>query len=87
MIRMWAVLCVEVLDVHDLPGGFTGLQEDVIQAVTEERATPRPADLMRGGMSMLMDLTEGIQPGRTDVFDLVRMFGSIKVTGNDRGTP
>ena len=64
--------------VDDLPGGLTRLKEDVIEAVTEESPAPRPADLMCGGMPVLVDLTKGILPIRTGMFDLVRMLGGVE---------
>ena len=69
--------------VDDLPGRLTRLQEDVIKAVTEECPAPRPADLMCGGMPVLIDLTKGILPIRTGMLNLARMLGGVK----DRRTP
>ena len=87
MIGMRTIGCVKMLHIQDLPGWFTGLQEDVIQAVTEEHAAPGPVDLVRGGMPMFVDIAEGIQPGGTDVFDLMRMLGGVEVAGDDGRSP
>ena len=87
MIGVRTIVCINMLDVQNLPGGLTRLQENVIQTVTEENAAPRPFDLMRGSIFVLVDLTEGILPIRADVFDLVCIFVSIEITCNDSGTP
>lgn len=87
MIGMRTDWRVEVFHIHHLPGGFAGLQKDVIQTMAEEYAAPGPMNLVCGGMSMLMDLAEGIPPIRTDMLNLVCMFGRIEVTRDDGGTP
>ena len=62
MIGVWTVWRVKMPHIHHLPGGFARLQENVIQAMTEKHAAPRPVDLVRGAMAVFVDFTEGIQP-------------------------
>ena len=83
VIGVRPIVCVDVPDVHHLPGRFTGLKEYVIQTVAEEDATPGPADLVRGGMSVLVYFAEGIQPVRADIPDLMRMFGGVEIACDD----
>lgn len=86
MIRMGAIVRIDVFYVHNLPGGFAGLQEDIIQTVTEEYAAPGPLDLVGGGWFVFVDLTESILPIRADVLDLMRMFGDIEIASDYGGT-
>ena len=83
MIGVWAFVRVDMLHVQHFPCRLARLQEDVIEAMAEKGATPRPADLMRGGVSVLVDLAERILPMQADILDLVRMFRGIEVTRNN----
>lgn len=86
MVGVGTVVRVDMFDVHNQPGGFARLQEDVIQTMTEEDAAPGPFDLVGGDVSVLVDFTEGIQPMCADMLNLMRVFGGIEVACDDGRT-
>lgn len=86
MIGVRAFVRVDMAHIDHLPFRMSRLEEYIIQTMAEERAAPGPADHVGGRVPMQMDLAEGIQPGRADMFHLAGMLRGIKITG-DNGRP
>ena len=46
MIRVWSANGIDMLYIEYLPGWFTGLQKNVIEAMAEKDAAPGPMNFM-----------------------------------------
>lgn len=87
MIGVRAAMGVDVLNIEDIPSGFPWLQENIVQPMTEEGATPGPTEFMGCGMSVLVDLAKCILPVGTDVLNLMSMLRGIEVPGDNGRLP